>query len=384
LTYVKLIFFGKKPETDLADAKYDGKINPLDFIQIKLIIVGKEKELTILDARGRDVTIHKPVNRIVCFHGLEVLRALNAKEKVVGVSSSYVADREVFFPELSKLPNIGIGFTPDYETIFALNPDIVIMMPIGGWFQPDKFVDAGISVAAFKLTTYGKEDPKELSENVTKLGYIVDKEDEAKEFIDFIRDSEAEIYEKVKELVPEEDDRPKVYIEGSRGAYMIGGKNSPMARLCRLAGGRNIGDEMDLAPCPCGKVDPEWVIDQNPDIIFKVKLMGAPHARLPIGYETDDPSGMKELRDEIMNRPELANVKAVKNGQVYVMTCFGQTPASCIGIPYMAKAIYPYIFSELDPKEIHQQYLTKFQGLDYDLDEQGVFIYHPVYFPEGR
>ncbi|RLI05030.1 hypothetical protein DRO22_03350, partial [Candidatus Bathyarchaeota archaeon] len=41
LTYVKLIFFGKKPETELADAKYDGKINPLDFVQIKLIIVGK-------------------------------------------------------------------------------------------------------------------------------------------------------------------------------------------------------------------------------------------------------------------------------------------------------------------------------------------------------
>jgi hypothetical protein len=30
LTYVKLIFFGKKPETELADAKYDGKINPLE------------------------------------------------------------------------------------------------------------------------------------------------------------------------------------------------------------------------------------------------------------------------------------------------------------------------------------------------------------------
>jgi hypothetical protein len=52
LTYVKLIFFGKKPETELADAKYDGKINPLDFIQIKLIIVGKERELTYIDILG--------------------------------------------------------------------------------------------------------------------------------------------------------------------------------------------------------------------------------------------------------------------------------------------------------------------------------------------
>jgi iron complex transport system substrate-binding protein len=59
LTYVKLIFFGEKPETELADAKYDGKINPLDFIQIKLIIVGKEKELTIIDQADRTVTVNK-------------------------------------------------------------------------------------------------------------------------------------------------------------------------------------------------------------------------------------------------------------------------------------------------------------------------------------
>ena len=63
LTYVKLIFFGKKPETELADAKYDGKINPLDFIPIKLIIVGKENEVTVVDTVGRDVTIAKPLLR---------------------------------------------------------------------------------------------------------------------------------------------------------------------------------------------------------------------------------------------------------------------------------------------------------------------------------
>ena len=62
-TYVKRIFFGKKPETELADAKYDGKINPLDFIPIKLIIVGKENEVTVVDTVGRDVTIAKPLLR---------------------------------------------------------------------------------------------------------------------------------------------------------------------------------------------------------------------------------------------------------------------------------------------------------------------------------
>ena len=90
LTYVKLIFFGKKPETELADAKYDGKINPLDFIQIKLIIVGKEKELTIVDARGDVVTANKPIKRIVLLNGDlgEAIRVLHAEDRVVGVTES--------------------------------------------------------------------------------------------------------------------------------------------------------------------------------------------------------------------------------------------------------------------------------------------------------
>ena len=73
LTYVKLIFFGKKPETEFADAKYDGKINPLDFIQIKLIIVGKEKEITIVDSTDRIVTVKKPVKRVVPFTSVSTI-----------------------------------------------------------------------------------------------------------------------------------------------------------------------------------------------------------------------------------------------------------------------------------------------------------------------
>jgi iron complex transport system substrate-binding protein len=68
LTYVKLIFFGKRPETELADAKYDAEINPLDFVQIKRIILGKENELTLVDSADRIVTVKKPLERIVTHH----------------------------------------------------------------------------------------------------------------------------------------------------------------------------------------------------------------------------------------------------------------------------------------------------------------------------
>ena len=61
VTYIKLVIFGKKPATDLADANYDGKISMLDIGQTKLIILGKEKKLTLVDLADRTVTVPRPI-----------------------------------------------------------------------------------------------------------------------------------------------------------------------------------------------------------------------------------------------------------------------------------------------------------------------------------
>jgi iron complex transport system substrate-binding protein len=41
----------------------------------------------------------------------------------------------------------------------------------------------------------------------------------------------------------------------------------------------------------------------------------------------------------------------------------------------MAEWFHPTLFSDLDPQAIHQQYLTDFMRIDYDLSEHGVFAY---------
>jgi iron complex transport system substrate-binding protein len=38
---------------------------------------------------------------------------------------------------------------------------------------------------------------------------------------------------------------------------------------------------------------------------------------------------------------------------------------------------------DIEPKATHQEYLTRFQGLDIDLDKKGVFVYHPEEHPDG-
>ncbi len=49
-----------------------------------------------------------------------------------------------------------------------------------------------------------------------------------------------------------------------------------------------------------------------------------------------------------------------------------------MGATYMAKILHPGLFGDLDPEAIHQEYLTEYQGLNYDLNEHGVFVYPPI------
>ena len=146
--------------------------------------------------------------------------------------------------------------------------------------------------------------------------------------------------------------------------------------MIKVAGGNDIFSDVNY-----GIVDAEAVIKRDPEIILAVACYEYG------GYGMDDITKLKQLRDDIMSRPELQNVKAVKNGEVYVMPadlgcCGAQGGRHFLGVAYFAKCIYPDI--DLDPTALHQEFLTRFQGVDYDLSEHGVFVYHPERFPEGR
>jgi iron complex transport system substrate-binding protein len=65
VTYTELIILEYRDATELADAKYDGDIDILDMTQIALIILGREKEMTVVDGADRIVTVKKPIERII-------------------------------------------------------------------------------------------------------------------------------------------------------------------------------------------------------------------------------------------------------------------------------------------------------------------------------
>jgi iron complex transport system substrate-binding protein len=367
VVYTKLAIFGKKPKTELCDAKYDGRINVLDVIQAKLIILGKEKELTVVDTADRIVTVKKPLRKIVvCFpHAFEALRSLKVpKDIIAGVAK----DRwdTAFFPEIGDIPSVGWRWTPDIEEILNLHPDAVI---IGAYtFGASEFKmkpiaealeSAGITVLAFNCNI-----PDTHQEEMKNIGYIFGKQDEAKEYLDWYGGIISTTKEKVDTI--SEEDKPKVYFEAGR-PYRIYGERAHIA----FAGGKDIFADQ---PGSSMSIDPETVIARNPDILVALTSRGG-------GYDMVDTTELKALRNEIMNRPELQEVKAVKEGKVYIIAVQIYTAFPASGcryfaqIAYMAKWFHPDLFEDLDPKAIHQEYLTRFQGLDIDLDKKGVFVY---------
>jgi len=259
---------------------------------------------------------------------------------------------------------------PDYEKISELEPDIVWTYgPESDHYSncEDVLDPLGITVVRLDLVksnTYAEE--------VMKLGYMLGEQDRAKEFIEFFQEDCIDFIKENTEKLSE-GDKPRVYLEYStKTSHITSGAGQDLDQMCTIAGGINIAADLIGKP----KVDSEWVIDQNPDIMIKSKYGSC-------GYGEDDPAGMIEIRDKIMKGEDIYTgweyISAVNEEKVYILaTDIYAGPAGFIGTAYYAKWIQPQLFEDMDPQAIHQEYLTKFQGLDYDLSEHGVFVYPPL------
>ena len=361
VVYTKLAIFGKKPKTELCDAKYDGRINVLDVIQTKLIILGKEKELTFVDSYDRIVTVKKPVNTVVPTGGvtLETVRSCGVgKDRIIGRHVTKNLDM-VFFSEFSDVPSVD---KKDPESIITLHPDIVLLSS-----RYDSTADA-CEAAGIAVFRHNFNDPHWYIYGVKLLGYILDTRKETEEFIDWHEDIMNTIKERV-DRIPEED-KPKVFFESIPHSRPY--VTHSMYVDIESTGGKNI------FPGVNGQVDPEAVIDRDPDFIITRSEGGG------YGVDADDTTELKKVREDIMSRPELENVAAVKTGRVCVINSgltswYGKAGAKYfLQHVYFAKWFHPELFKDLDPKALHQEYLDRFQRIDYDLDEHGVFVYPPL------
>ena len=362
ITSIERMILGITPVNRFADAGQNGRVDKSDLDLAELIICEKERSITFEDERKKAVTFTRPIKRVIPEHitSLAAMRIINAEKLMVSIGSTAVTDSmgPAFLQGLSGLPTIGTYGQPDYEAILNLNPDLLIA------YRCQTLQEKLPGVMVY-YAGYGEPyPPGHFEADMRRLGYLLDRREQAERFIRWHNRYLDMVTKRTSVL--SEDEKPRVYtFYPLLGFYMCRGNYPPV----RLAGGVSVGES--LGPGFAVSVDPEWVIEQNPDVIIGATIpdRGA--------YETDDLSGLVAQRNQVLNRPELARVTAVKKKSVYFQNNYalGLFPNFILSVVYYAKWFHPDLFKDLDPRAVHQEYLDKFQKIDFQVSEHGIFVY---------
>jgi iron complex transport system substrate-binding protein len=315
----------------------------------------QKETITVEDGTGTQVIINTPVNRVVTLNdGLtEIVCALGCEDKIVGRDST-----SLFPSSVLEKPSVGESYDPNVEVLLELDPDLVIADSMLTYSNETRGQIEAAGIPVFIIDTANPQpDPNsnetviDVTSNViSKLGLILNKEEKVTEIIDYMQYYKNLVNERIENLVPSQ--KPSVYYE-----FITDWMTAVIPGVAQ-AGGVNIAaDESTYAPT----LSPEYVAEKNPDVI--IRMISSPNHNV-----TD----FKTIWDEILNRPGLREVTAVKEGKVYVCDYGIKGGIRCVvGWLQWAKWIQPSLFEDIDPAVVHTQLIQKFFGVDLE----GVYAY---------
>lgn len=233
----------------------------------------------VVDDRGRVLRFAAPPQRIVSLLPslTESVCELGQCQRLVGV------DRYSNWPETIKaLPRVGGGLDPQIESIVALRPDVVLVATASR--ASDRLEALGLTVAAFEPKSHA-DVQRVLGKVAQVVGVPASESARVWRYIDAAVSAAAQ-------SLPPAVQGTRVYFEVNRGPYGAGATSFIGETLTRLGARNIIGPEMGPFP----KLNPEFVVRANPDVIMVGERSAA---------------GLTE-------RPGWGSVRAVRSGHVCV------------------------------------------------------------------
>ncbi len=243
------------------------------------VLPGAAQALQVTDDRGVTVMFNQAPQRIVSLLPslTETVCELGQCQRLVGV------DRYSNYPaSVRALPQVGGGLDPNIEAIVALKPDVVLMATSSR--VGERLQSLGIKVVALEPKSHA--DVKRVLE---KIGQVLDVPDAQRVW----RVIDAGVLAASQSL-PTSVKNTRVYFEVNRAPYAAGASSFIGETLSRL-GAQNIVPA-SLGPFP--KLNPEYVVRANPDVIM-------------VGDRNY--AGME-------GRPGWAGIRAIKEHRVCVFT----------------------------------------------------------------
>lgn len=275
--------------------------------------------LEISDDMGHTVSLPATPRRIVSLAPsvTEMLFAIGAGPQVVGVTK-YCN----YPPEADALPEVG-GFSADtisVETIVGLSPDLVIAGAVSQTPIAEALTKVGIPTIVIDPSSF-----EDVYATIEKLGYLSGNADQAGGVVTEMRQRVEKVVATVADIPAEE--RPAVFYEVFDEPLMSAGPNTFVGQMIDLAGASNIFADM-TEDYP--QVSAEAIVERNPSIIV------GPNSH-----------GDKLTPELVAARPGWAEIKAVKDGKIYLLDgdmVSRPGPRLADSLEALAKALYPEHF----------------------------------------
>ncbi len=310
---------------------------------------------TITDDLGRSVQINVPIKRAVVFnpYNAEFFRGVGGANVIVGIDQE-PADIKGYWPNIGADAIAGVWNQPNFEKIVALKPEVFIMPRNYPWENAaEKLKPFNIPV----VVVTGWDVPKLVS-NISIVGELLAEQKRAAQLADFYTANMQMLRDRLKGVK-----QRTVYLEKIRPLFTsIPG--SGWHDMVAEGGGLNIFADVEIAKQPAERgtvhefsIDAERILTSNPDVIIKLS---------PGQYAPPEKAELETIAKSVAARPAWSTLKAAQQNEVHVVSFFAAGAVSkMIGSAYIAKALYPDRFTDIDPEALMRTWLTDFQSLPY-------------------
>lgn len=313
------------------------------------ILSQSEEEITVVDQAGREVTVPRKIDSIALSYRVAIrfLLSLDQGDKIKGIGKSEPF-LEVLQPSLADCVNVGQGVA-DIEAVAELDPD-VFFHKAGDRETLDALEKIGIPAVGIEIET-----PEEMMTALDLMGKVCGAEKKAQTLIDYYNQQLDEISKRTSGI-RDKDKKTAIVMGTSIGKVADG--SMLQGEMLERAGAVNSAENLkatELWPT----AGTEQIFEWDPDYIFI----------------TGGESAMYDEKD-ILNDKNWSAMKAVKNGNVYVMPAEEDSwefpgVVSVLGIDYMVHAMYPNLLSdkELEAK-VNELYELSY-GRTFERNELG-------------
>lgn len=213
----------------------------------------------------------------------EMLYAIGAGDELVGRTTACDWPAEA-----KKVPVVGAFGRPSLEVLASMRPDLVLDVDLA-----DEQTGNRITAMHIRRERIRCQSPEDVPAALRSLGNLTGHVRQA--------DSLAGVIEKgldtFRKEASQKQNKTRIYLEIWDDPLWTGGRHSFVSSLINLAGGQNIGDIVDKEYF---QISPEWVIQQNPDVIACMYM------------QNETPAA-----DKVKSRPGWSGIAAVRNNRIY-------------------------------------------------------------------